>query len=113
MGLCAREKRNNYRPWKIPGGLAVLGVRHVHGSQFGRSDLFFVCRLQPIPDDGKIASPTPQEGEIEAAAWLPLKEYREMVNSDDPKVGHPMMKQMIEVLDQGFDNDIQRMIVTS
>lgn len=23
--LCVREKRNNYRPWKIPGGLAELG----------------------------------------------------------------------------------------
>ena len=23
--LCVREKRNNYRPWKVPGGLAELG----------------------------------------------------------------------------------------
>ena len=23
--LCVRELRNNYRPWKLPGGLAELG----------------------------------------------------------------------------------------
>jgi ADP-ribose pyrophosphatase YjhB (NUDIX family) len=64
--LCVRELRSNYRKWKIPGGLAelgeqldeaairevleetgvpcsfmsVLGVRHTHGMQFGRSVRF-------------------------------------------------------------------------
>ncbi|KAL7543117.1 hypothetical protein ACHAXR_012416 [Thalassiosira sp. AJA248-18] len=144
--LCVREKRNNYRPWKIPGGLAelgedldeavvrevyeetgipcrflsVLGVRHNHGLQFGRSDLFFVCRLEPLrDDDGKIPQPVAQEGEIEAVSWQPLSEYREMVNSEDSKKGHPMMKTIMQVVDQGLDEggwevtDIQRMIVTS
>jgi 8-oxo-dGTP pyrophosphatase MutT (NUDIX family) len=140
--LCVREKRNNYRPWKMPGGLAelgedldeavvrevyeetgikcrflsILGVRHTHGLQFGRSDLYFLCRLEPVPDsNGKVAQPIPQEGEIEAAAWVPLDEYRAMVNNPDSKIGHPMMKQIMKLADQGEWNeyDIQKTIVSS
>jgi hypothetical protein len=86
----------------------------VHGVQFDRSDLFFVCRLEPVPDDdGTVPRPIPQEGEIEAAAWLPLEEYRDMVCSEDPKVGHPMMKKMMEVVDQGREHDMARAIVPS
>lgn len=134
--LCVREARRNYRPWKIPGGLAELGegldeavvrevheetgisckfgnvlcVRHSHGAQFGRSDLYFVCQLEPIPDEnGKVLEPTPQEGEIEAAAWVPLSEYRNMVQSYDG--GHPMMATIMKVLDQS--DSIQRTIVPS
>jgi len=136
--LCVREKRRNYRPWKIPGGLAelgedldeavirevyeetgikcrfvsVLGVRHIHGSQFGRSDLFFVCRLEPIPNDnGEVPQPIAQEDEIEEAKFLPLAEYRDMVQSDDSNIGHPMMSRIMEVVDQS--SNIQRMIVPS
>lgn len=138
--LCVREKRNNFRPWKVPGGLAelgedldeavvrevyeetgircrfisVMGVRHVHGVQFGRSDLFFVCRLEPTPnEDGRVPQPIPQEGEIETASWLPLDEYCSMVNSDDSKIGHPMMKLIMKLADQGKENDMQRMVVSS
>ena len=142
--LVVREKRRNYRPWKVPGGLAelgedldeaverevleetgiqtkfqsVLGVRHVHGAQFGRSDLFFVCRLEPIPDEesGSIPCPVAQEGEIEAVSWQPLKEYRDMVFSEEH--GHPMMQQIMRVVDQGLEQDweetdIQRLVVGS
>ncbi|KAL3771810.1 hypothetical protein ACHAWO_007698 [Cyclotella atomus] len=140
--LCVREKRNNYRPWKMPGGLAelgehldeavlrevyeetgiqtkflsVLGIRHTHGLQFGRSDLYFVCRLEPVPDEnGQVGKPVPQEGEIEAAAWVCLDEYRDMVNDLDEKVGHPMMRQIMRLVDQGVENelDIQRTVVSS
>jgi ADP-ribose pyrophosphatase YjhB (NUDIX family) len=140
--LCVTEKRNNYRPWKMPGGLAelgehldeavtrevyeetgikcrflsVLGVRHTHGLQFGRSDLYFVCRLEPIANkDGEVPEPVPQEGEIEAAAWVPLKEYRDMVFNPDSKVGHPMMQQIMKIVDQGNwdEYDIQRTVVSS
>ncbi|KAL3805326.1 hypothetical protein HJC23_009033 [Cyclotella cryptica] len=140
--LCVREKRNNYRPWKMPGGLAelgeeldiavirevyeetgiqcrflsVLGVRHTHGLQFGRSDLYFVCRLEPVTDEsGKVAQPVPQEGEIEAAAWIPLDEYRDMVNNPDSNIGHPMMRHIMKIVDQGdWDKfDIQRTVVSS
>lgn len=139
--LCVREKRNNYRPWKVPGGLAelgedldtavirevreetgikcrflsVLGCRHTHGAQFGRSDLYFVCRLEPIPinEEGDVPKPVAQEGEIEATAWVDFDEYRDMVYSEDPKAGHPMMKQIIKIVEQSEQNDIQKTIVSS
>ena len=144
--LCVKELRNNYRPWKIPGGLAelgehldeavirevkeetgiectfqsILGVRHTHKVQFGRSDLFFVCRLKPVEDTNDETSrgvsnqPIAQEGEIAAAAWIPLEEYKAMVNSEDEKQGHPMMKQIMQVVEQDDgENDIQQIIVQS
>ena len=136
--LVVREARNNYRPWKIPGGLAelgeqldeaairevleetgipcrfvgVLGVRHTHGMQFGRSDLYFVCRMEPVPDeDGTMPEPTPQAGEIEAVMWLPLSEFRSMVTSEDKNVGHPMMATIMKVVDQSCG--MERMIIPS
>lgn len=138
--LCVRELRNNYRPWKIPGGLAELGeqlddasirevkeetgidckfksvlsFRHTHGMQFGRSDLYFVCRLEPIEHQDpitntrKIPQPVAQSGEIAAAAWVPFQEYRDMVNGKDP---HPMMQKVLEIFDT--QNDIERSVVSS
>lgn len=127
--LCVRELRNNYMPWKIPGGLSELGeqldeavvrevmeetgvpcrfksilcFRHTHGLQFGRSDICFVCQLEPIEEvgcDGKIIipAPIPQEGEIECTAWVPMIEYRDMVCGEN---GHPMMKHVMRIYDQG------------
>lgn len=134
--LCVRELRNNYRPWKIPGGLSELGenidaaavrevkeetgidcrfksilaFRHTHGLQFGRSDLYFVCRLEPIEDEG-IPEPVAQENEIAAVAWVPLQEYKDMVNGEN---GHPMMQKIMELHDQDWRlNDIQRTVVNS
>lgn len=90
----------------------VLAVRHTHGSQFGRSDLYFVCRLEPIPDEnGELPRPTPQEGEIEAVAWLKLDNYRAFVHDEDPKVGHPMMSQIMKVVDSS--SSLERMIIPS
>lgn len=136
--LCVREARRNYRPWKVPGGLAELGegleaaavrevreetgvrtrfrsvlaVRHTHGAQFGRSDLYFVCELEPIPDErGEIPEPAPQEGEIAAARWLPADEYRAMVHGDEDDDGHPMMSLVIKALDS--HSSMQRTIISS
>ena len=136
--LVVREARNNYRPWKIPGGLAelgegldeaavrevyeetgiycrfvgVLGMRHTHAMQFGRSDLYFMCRMEAVPnEDGSMPEPTPQAGEIEACRWLPLREFKNMVMSEDKNVGHPMMAQIMKVVDQSFG--MERMILPS
>ena len=138
--LCVREIRNNYRPWKIPGGLAELGeqidiaairevkeetgidcsfksvltFRHTHNLQFGRSDLYFVCMLEPkevvdaSTNEAVISDPVAQAGEIAAATWLPLHEYRSMVNGDDP---HPMMQKVLELYDE--NNAIQQTLVNS
>jgi len=138
--LCVRELRRNYYPWKVPGGLAELGehldeavtrevleetgvrcrfhsvlsVRHTHGLQFGRSDLYFMCRLEPIEEvdsEGNVVipEPTPQENEIETVAWIPMSEYKEMINN--PERPHPTMQRVMEVYDQ--DCAIERSVVSS
>lgn len=141
--LCVRELRRNYLPWKTPTGLAdlgepiedaavrevyeetgirtefhsVLGFRQTHGLAHGRSDLFFVCRLEPIEHvdrEGKVVIPDPviQPCEIETAAWIPLDEYRAMVNgSEDNPAGHPMMRHVLASFDAG--RQIERRVVES
>ena len=130
--LCVRELRHNFMPWKVPGGLADLGehipeaaerevyeetgirakfhsilsFRHAHGLANGRSDLFFVCRLDPIEErdeDGNVVIPTPvpQECEIAAAEWIPLSDYKDMVNGVTTKTGHPMMRHVMDLLEKG------------
>lgn len=48
----------------------VLAFRQSHKSFFEKSDLFFVCMLQPLSFDIQ-----KQESEIEAAQWMPIEEY--------------------------------------
>ncbi|KAK4491887.1 hypothetical protein RD792_002668, partial [Penstemon davidsonii] len=48
----------------------ILAFRQSHKSFFEKSDLFFVCMLQPLSFDIQ-----PQESEIEAAQWMPYEEY--------------------------------------
>jgi len=62
-------------------------------------------------EDGKVQTPVPQEGEIAAVEWLPMKEYRAMVFNDDPNIGHPMMKRIVQVLDES--SEIERFVVPS
>jgi 8-oxo-dGTP pyrophosphatase MutT (NUDIX family) len=143
--LCVRELRRNYLPWKTPTGLAdlgesleaaavrevleetgirttfrsVVGFRQTHSVAHGRSDLFFVCRLDPIEDvnpDGTAVVPDPvvQPCEIETAAWIPLDEYRAMVDGgtdQESPGGHPMMMHLLASLDAG--RSIERRVVES
>jgi 8-oxo-dGTP pyrophosphatase MutT (NUDIX family) len=141
--LCVRELRRNYLPWKTPTGLAdlgetiedaavrevyeetgiqtkfhsVVGFRQTHGLAHGRSDLFFVCRLDPVErvdPDGNVVIPDPviQPCEIETAAWIPLDDYRAMVNgSEDNPAGHPMMRPVMAAFDAG--RQIERRVVES
>ncbi|KAG5516248.1 hypothetical protein RHGRI_037070 [Rhododendron griersonianum] len=48
----------------------LLIHRQSHKSFFEKSDLFFVCLLQPLSFNIQ-----PQESEIEAAQWMPFEEY--------------------------------------
>nr|GMD51792.1 nudix hydrolase 2-like isoform X1 [Ipomoea batatas] len=48
----------------------ILAFRQSHKSFFEKSDLFFVCMLQPLSFDIRI-----QEKEIEAAQWIPYEKY--------------------------------------
>ncbi|XP_047974815.1 nudix hydrolase 2-like [Salvia hispanica] len=50
--------------------LEILAFRQSHKSYFDKSDLFFVCMLQPLSKEIQ-----PQEVEIEAAQWMPFEEY--------------------------------------
>ena len=130
--LCIRELRKNYHPWKIPTGLAdigesihdaaerevleetgitasyhsILSFRHTHGMANGRSDLFFVCRLIPKEDGrGSVQTPVPQACEIAEAKWIPLSEYRDMVDGlTEESIGHPVMT---FVMNQIFDKGLQ------
>uniref|UniRef100_A0A5B6ZLP9 Putative nudix hydrolase 2-like n=1 Tax=Davidia involucrata TaxID=16924 RepID=A0A5B6ZLP9_DAVIN len=48
----------------------VLAFRQSHKSFFGKSDLFFVCKLRPLSCDIQ-----KQDSEIKAAQWMPIEEY--------------------------------------
>jgi ADP-ribose pyrophosphatase YjhB (NUDIX family) len=137
--LCVRELRKNYMPWKVPGGLSELGenideaiirevmeetgisckflsvisFRHAHNLQFGRSDLYFMCRLEPIEEidengNAIIPKPIPQVGEIEKAEWIPLQDYKDMISGDN---GHPMMSHIVDIFEQSAD--IHRTVISS
>eukprot|EP00751_Fragilariopsis_kerguelensis_P049543 CAMPEP_0171035640 /NCGR_PEP_ID=MMETSP0736-20130129/40818_1 /TAXON_ID=186038 /ORGANISM="Fragilariopsis kerguelensis, Strain L26-C5" /LENGTH=239 /DNA_ID=CAMNT_0011480045 /DNA_START=128 /DNA_END=848 /DNA_ORIENTATION=- len=87
----------------------VLSFRHSHEMANGRSDLFFMCRLIPNmneedDDDNNIRTPIPQACEIAEATWLPLSEYREMIDGrTEESKGHPTMSfVMNEMFDKGM-----------
>mmetsp|Transcript_20990 Transcript_20990/g.49736 ORF Transcript_20990/g.49736 Transcript_20990/m.49736 type:complete len:397 (+) Transcript_20990:156-1346(+) len=135
--LCIRELRRNYHPWKIPTGLAdlgesiesaaerevleetgivakcaeVLAFRHTHGMAHGRSDLFFICRLIPevVDDDGNVDVPTPQACEIAEAQWIPLSDYRAMIDGEtEESKGHPVMSLVMKrVFDENLSIDTE------
>jgi 8-oxo-dGTP diphosphatase len=94
--VCERHRRTSQPYYKLPGGAlqpgehlveAVLrevleetGVqakfeslvcfRHWHGYRYGKSDIYFVCRLSPLSEDL-----TMQAEEIEECFWMPIAEY--------------------------------------
>ncbi|XP_055959785.1 nudix hydrolase 7-like [Mercurialis annua] len=99
--LVVNEKNGGFRGtgvWKLPTGVVnegediskaairevfeetgietefveVLTFRQSHQSFFSKSDLFFVCMLRPRSFDIQ-----KQDSEIEAAKWMPMKEYVE------------------------------------
>ena len=92
-----RHRRDRSRPsWKLPGGAlhagehlvdavvrevweetgvkaqfeALVCFRHWHGYRWGKSDIYFVCRLSPASEEINI-----QLDEIEQARWMPVEEY--------------------------------------
>lgn len=137
--LCVREIRKQLMKWKIPGGLADLGehideaavrevfeetgirttfrnvvcFRHTHGMANGRSDIYFVCRLDLIEEkdvDGNVVipEPVPQEEEIAATSWVPYSEFRDMVMGEN---GHPMISHVLRVSERG--DTIERKLIHS
>lgn len=49
----------------------LIAFRQSHGLAFGKSDLFFICALDPIGELDIVV----QESEIECATWMPVEEY--------------------------------------
>ncbi len=96
--LTIREKYFDGRPalYKFPGGFvcpgehlaaavvrevweetavktqfrSLVGVRHWHVNRFGKSDLYFVCRLTPLTEEIR-----PQESEIAECVWMPVEQF--------------------------------------
>jgi 8-oxo-dGTP pyrophosphatase MutT (NUDIX family) len=98
--VCERHRRTAQPYYKLPGGalqpgehlvdgvirevLEETGVqtrfeslvcfRHWHGYRYGKSDIYFVCRLSPLNNEL-----TMQSEELEECLWMPVEEY---LNSD-------------------------------
>ena len=53
---------------------ALVCFRHWHGYRYGKSDIYFVCRLRPLTEEVTI-----QAEEISEALWMPVDEYLEAV----------------------------------
>jgi len=47
-----------------------LAFRHQHGMAFGRSDLYYLCRLRPLGHDIRL-----DPAEIAEACWMPAQQF--------------------------------------
>ncbi|MDA0733437.1 MAG: NUDIX domain-containing protein [Chloroflexi bacterium] len=95
--VCERHRRPGQAPfYKLPGGALLAGehladavvrevleetgvhtqfdalvcFRHWHGYRYGKSDIYFVCRLHPLSQEI-----TMQESEIEDCLWMPVADF--------------------------------------
>lgn len=94
--LVITEKAHKTKHYKLPGGLldqgedivqgvvrevreetgiktdfeSIVCLRHTHGYNFGKSDIYFVCRLRPLSSEI-----TPDPREISEARWMDVNEY--------------------------------------
>ncbi len=51
---------------------SLVCFRHWHGYRYGKSDIYFVCRLRPLTYEIRR-----QQSEIAEAVWMPVQEYLE------------------------------------
>lgn len=49
---------------------ALVCFRHWHGYRWGKSDIYFICRLSPLSEEITI-----QASEIEESMWMPVADY--------------------------------------
>lgn len=49
---------------------SIIGIRHAHVDRFGKSDLYFVCRLTPLTEEIR-----PQDSEIAECVWMPVEQF--------------------------------------
>jgi len=98
--VCERHRRTAQPYYKLPGGALQAGehlvdgvirevleetgiqtrfdslvcFRHWHGYRYGKSDIYFVCRLSPLSEEV-----TMQAEELEECLWMSVEDY---LNSD-------------------------------
>ena len=110
-----RERPGNARFYKLPGGAvhsgehlvegvvrevleetgirtrfdALVCLRNMHGYRHGKSDIYFVCRLEPQSHEISI-----QADEIEECLWMPLDQYlsSESVSSFNKRIVRASMR---------------------
>jgi 8-oxo-dGTP pyrophosphatase MutT (NUDIX family) len=110
--VCEKYRRTNRPYYKLPGGALQPGehlvgaverevfeetgvmarfeslvcLRHWHGYRFGKSDIYFVCRLSPLSEQVSM-----QVEELDECLWMPVDEYlsSELVS--------PFNKRIVEV----------------
>ena len=94
--VCERFRRGRPRYYKLPGGalhqsehienavvrevkeetgidarfISLSCFRHWHGYRYGKSDIYFVCRLEALTFEI-----TRQQEEIEECFWMPVEEF--------------------------------------
>jgi 8-oxo-dGTP pyrophosphatase MutT (NUDIX family) len=49
---------------------SLVCFRHWHGYRYGKSDIYFICRLSPLTQDIEM-----QQEEIAECLWMPVEEY--------------------------------------
>ena len=120
--LLVVKEKSKIGGWKLPGGYANLGedigiaaareimeetgihsmfqsvltLRHSHNIQFGRSDMYVICRMSLDSNSsnssgGKEAPTITIDSEIEDAKWISLQEFRQATS-------HPMLRAVTDLL---------------
>jgi 8-oxo-dGTP pyrophosphatase MutT (NUDIX family) len=113
--VCERHRRTAQPYYKLPGGALMPGehlvdavlrevleetgvnakfealvcLRHWHGYRYGKSDIYFVCRLSPLSQDL-----TMQAEEIEECFWMPVDDYfaSDLVSAFNKRIVHAALK---------------------
>ncbi|XP_074651153.1 nucleoside diphosphate-linked moiety X motif 6-like [Tubulanus polymorphus] len=117
--LVVQEKKMRLPIWKFPGGLSNLGEdigktaerevfeetgvetefksiicfrqQHTHPGAFGRSDLFFLCRMKALTENIR---PCPRE--IRACQWMDIQSFSEQPN------GPALLKRFSSLIEYGL-----------
>lgn len=109
--VCERHRRTKQPYYKLPGGAlqsgehlvdgvirevleetgvntkfeALVCFRHWHGYRYGKSDIYFVCRLSPLSEEL-----TMQTEELEECLWMPVADYMasDLVSAFNKRIVH-------------------------
>jgi 8-oxo-dGTP pyrophosphatase MutT (NUDIX family) len=109
--VCEKYRRTSRPYYKLPGGALQPGehlveaverevfeetgvrarfeslvcLRHWHGYRYGKSDIYFVCRLAPLSEDVNM-----QAEELDECLWMPVENYfgSELVSPFNKRIVH-------------------------